>query len=161
MFLNLYNLLVLDHIAPGALFALIVAWYVASWSTRHFAFKEAHAHADSLQLAGEDRRNFLEWRIGELALQAQDKVGPTTGVLFAVLMLAAYHGHAATVQALVDRGADVDLGNARGQAPIAGALFKGEDDVVRVLRAAGADLDAGVPSARVTAEMFGRSHLLD
>jgi hypothetical protein len=76
------------------------------------------------------------------------------------LMLAAYHGHAATVKMLVDHGADVDLRNGRDQAPVAGAVFKGEDDVVQVLVAAGADLDAGTPSARATAEMFGRPELL-
>ncbi len=77
-----------------------------------------------------------------------------------VLMLAAYHGHAAAVRALVDRGADVDRLNDRGQSPLAGALFKGEDDVVAVLTGAGADLDAGQPSARATAVMFGREDLL-
>lgn len=77
-----------------------------------------------------------------------------------LLMLAAYHGHAATVRALLDHGADPDLRNARDQAPIAGALFKGADDVVAVLREAGADLDAGVPTARDAATMFGREHLL-
>ena len=45
-------------------------------------------------------------------------------------MLAAYHGHAATVAMLVDRGADVDRRNHRDQSPLAGALFKGEDEVV-------------------------------
>ena len=68
-----------------------------------------------------------------------------------LLMLAAYHGHAATVRLLVDRGADVDRLNHRGQAPLAGALFKGEDEVVRVLLDAGADLDAGTPSPRAPA----------
>ena len=77
------------------------------------------------------------------------------------LMLAAYHGHAATVRALVERGANVDLPNKRNQAPVAGALFKGEDEVVRVLIGAGADLDAGTPSARDTAAMFDRLDLLD
>ncbi|WP_067430038.1 ankyrin repeat domain-containing protein [Nocardioides jensenii] len=77
-----------------------------------------------------------------------------------LLMLAAYHGHAATVAALVERGADVDLRNERDQSPVAGALFKGADDVVGVLVAAGADLEAGTPSARAAAEMFGRTHLL-
>ncbi|TDC96601.1 ankyrin repeat domain-containing protein [Actinomadura sp. 7K507] len=77
-----------------------------------------------------------------------------------LLMLAAYHGHAGTVRALLDRGANPDLRNARDQAPIAGALFKGADDVVVMLREAGADLDAGTPSARDTAAMFGREHLL-
>ncbi|MDT0203598.1 ankyrin repeat domain-containing protein [Nocardioides sp. AE5] len=77
-----------------------------------------------------------------------------------MLMLAAYHGHAATVSALVDRGADVDLRNNHDQSPLAGALFKGHDEVVAVLVAAGADLDAGTPTARAAAEMFGRTHLL-
>ncbi|MFI9603371.1 ankyrin repeat domain-containing protein [Streptomyces sp. NPDC052043] len=77
-----------------------------------------------------------------------------------LLMLAAYHDHADTVRALLRLGADPDLRNARDQAPIAGALFKGADEVVVVLREAGAQLDAGTPSARVTASMFGREHLL-
>lgn len=73
-----------------------------------------------------------------------------------LLMLAAYHGHDETVGALIERGADVDLRNARDQSPVAGAIFKGEDAVVRRLVAAGADLDAGTPTARQAAEMFGR-----
>ncbi|MFB4306109.1 ankyrin repeat domain-containing protein [Actinomadura sp. GTD37] len=77
-----------------------------------------------------------------------------------LLMLAAYHGHAGTVRALLARGADPDLRNARDQTPIAGALFKGEDEVVAVLRDAGADLDAGTPTARAAATLFGREHLL-
>jgi ankyrin repeat protein len=72
------------------------------------------------------------------------------------LMLAAYHGQAATVRMLLDRGADVDQRNGRDQSPVAGALFKGETDVVRMLVDAGADLEAGTPSARQTAQMFGR-----
>ncbi|MET8471926.1 ankyrin repeat domain-containing protein [Streptomyces sp. NPDC006422] len=76
------------------------------------------------------------------------------------LMLAAYHGHADTVRALLRLGADPDLRNARDQSPVAGALFKGEEDVVAVLVEAGADLDAGTPTARAAAAMFGRAHLL-
>ena len=76
-------------------------------------------------------------------------------------MLAAYHGHPAAVAALAERGADVNRLNDRGQSPLAGAIFKGEDEVVRVLREHGADLDAGTPSARATAEMFGRPDLLE
>ncbi|SDT12174.1 hypothetical protein SAMN04488570_3585 [Nocardioides scoriae] len=76
------------------------------------------------------------------------------------LMLAAYHGHAATVAALLARGADPDARNHRDQSPVAGALFKGEDDVVRLLVGAGADLDAGTPSGRATAAMFDRLELL-
>jgi len=44
---------------------------------------------------------------------------------------------------------------------VAGAMFKGEDEVVRVLVAAGADLDAGSPTARATAQLFGQQHLID
>ena len=89
-----------------------------------------------------------------LPINVQDAEGNT------LLMLAAYRGNLATVELLIARGADVDLRNGRDQSPIAGALFKGEDEIVRVLRSAGADLDAGTPSAWVTAEMFGRAHLL-
>lgn len=76
------------------------------------------------------------------------------------LMLAAYNGHAKTVQMLIERGADVDIPNSRNQSPIAGAIFKGEEEVVKLLRQAGADLDSGTPSARQTAELFGKSDLL-
>ena len=74
-----------------------------------------------------------------------------------LLMLAAYHGHAAVVAGLAERGADVDRLNDRGQSPLAGAVFKGEDEVVATLLAGGADPDAGSPTARATAEMFGRT----
>jgi ankyrin repeat protein len=77
-----------------------------------------------------------------------------------LLMLAAYHGHAETVSALVALGADPDRTNDRGQSPLAGAVFKGEDDVVRVLLAAGANPDVGTPSARATAETLGRADLI-
>ena len=53
-----------------------------------------------------------------------------------LLMLSAYHGHPGTVSALVALGADPDRTNDRGQSPLAGAIFKGADDVVRVLLAA-------------------------
>lgn len=76
-----------------------------------------------------------------------------------LLMLAAYHGHAATVLALAQRGADVDRANDRGQTPLAGAVFKDETEVVTVLTEAGADPDAGTPTARETAAMFGRGAL--
>lgn len=78
-----------------------------------------------------------------------------------LLMLAAYHGNAGTVQALVRLGADVNRLNDRGQSPLAGAVFKGEDLVVSVLIGAGADPDHGQPSARATARMFGKSGLFD
>jgi ankyrin repeat protein len=73
-----------------------------------------------------------------------------------LLMLAAYHGHAALTAGLADRGADVNRLNGNNQAPLAGAVFKNEADVIRVLIEHGADLEAGTPSARATAQMFGR-----
>lgn len=78
-----------------------------------------------------------------------------------LLMLAAYHGHADTVQTLLDRGADPNRLNDRGQSPLAGAVFKGEHRVVRVLAGGGADPDAGQPSARQSAELFGQQELLE
>ena len=77
-----------------------------------------------------------------------------------LLMLAAYHGHADTVEALLALGADPDRTNDRGQSPLAGAVFKGDGDVVRVLLAAGADPDLGTPSARAIALMYDQPDLL-
>jgi ankyrin repeat protein len=78
-----------------------------------------------------------------------------------LVMLAAYHGHAAAVETLLARGAEPDRANDRGQTPLAGAVFKGEDAVIRVLLAGGADPDAGTPSAADTARMFGKTELLE
>ncbi len=77
------------------------------------------------------------------------------------VMLAAYAGHADLVRGLVGRGADVDKLNARGQSPLAGAIFKKEDAVIDELRAAGADPRAGHPDAIATAQMFGRADLAE
>ncbi|MGW4717247.1 ankyrin repeat domain-containing protein [Nocardia sp. NPDC004260] len=78
-----------------------------------------------------------------------------------LLMLAAYHGHADAVAALLHRSADPDRANDKGQTPLAGAVFKGESEIVRQLAAAGADPDAGTPSARDAAVMFGKTELLE
>lgn len=77
-----------------------------------------------------------------------------------LIMLAAYHGHAETVRALLAAGADPDRPNDRGQTPLAGAVFKGETAVVKALVDGGADPTAGQPSAVDTARMFGRTDLL-
>jgi uncharacterized protein len=78
-----------------------------------------------------------------------------------LLMLAAYHGHAGTVAALLAHGADPNRANDKGQTPLAGAVFKGSDEIVRALVGAGADPAAGFPSAVETARMFGRTEFLD
>ncbi len=77
-----------------------------------------------------------------------------------LLMLAAYHGHPGTVQALLARGADPGRPNDRGQTPLAGAVFKKEPEIVRALLDAGADPAAGHPSAIDTAVMFGNEDFL-
>ncbi|WP_422933945.1 ankyrin repeat domain-containing protein [Sinomonas sp. P47F7] len=77
-----------------------------------------------------------------------------------LVMLAAYHGHAGVVRLLGDHGADVAAANDRGQTPLAGAVFKGYGDVVEALLELGADPDAGTPSAREAARMFGRQEML-
>lgn len=102
-----------------------------------------------------DWRELVEFVDRGLPIDVRDGEGNT------MLMLATYHGHAEAVGELIAKGADVNLPNHRNQAPIAGALFKGEDEIVMLLRQAGADLDAGTPSARQTAELFGRAHLLE
>ena len=76
-------------------------------------------------------------------------------------MLAAYHGHPDLLAALLKRGADPNRTNDHGQTPLAGAIFKGEDEVVRILMAHGADPAAGSPSAIETAKMFGRQDLME
>ena len=86
-------------------------------------------------------------------------VNLTNGSGDTLLMLAAYHGHAAAVRALLARGAEPDRPNDRGQTALGGAVFKGEDDVCRALVDAGADPDAGTPTARAAAAVFGRADL--
>lgn len=47
-------------------------------------------------------------------------------------MLAAYHGHNQLVKFLIEHGADSNRLNDRQQSPLAGAVFKKEDDVIEV-----------------------------
>src|ERR1035437_6870693 len=112
----------------------------------------AHACFDFARAGDTDRlRAYIEQRV---PANRTDATGNT------LLMLAAYHGHAETVSALVALGADPDRTNDREQSPLAGAIFKSEDDVVAALLGAEADPDVGTPSARATAEMFDRAELL-
>ena len=71
-----------------------------------------------------------------------------------LLILAAYHDHADTVTALLQRGADPNRVNDRGQSALSAAVFRQNADTVRALLAAGADPDGGTPSALATAEFF-------
>jgi ankyrin repeat protein len=72
-----------------------------------------------------------------------------------LLILAAYHGHPATVAALLAHGADTGRANDRGQTALAAAVFKQSAETVQTLVGAGADPDAGGPSAREMAAFFG------
>ena len=45
-------------------------------------------------------------------------------------MLASYHGHAPLVKLLIQHGANPNTLNDRGQSPLAGAVFKGEGEVI-------------------------------
>jgi hypothetical protein len=117
--------------------------------------QQARVVAIAMDLAREGRTSeLMEFLDHGLPVDVADREGNT------LLMLAAYHGQAETVEALIARGADVDRRNHRDQSPVAGAIFKGEEAVVRALVASGADLDAGTPTGRATAGMFGREHLL-
>jgi ankyrin repeat protein len=71
-----------------------------------------------------------------------------------LLILAAYHNHPETVQALLDRGADTARANDRGQTALAAAVFRQNADTVNRLLAGGADPNAGGPSALEMARFF-------
>jgi Ankyrin repeats (many copies) len=48
-------------------------------------------------------------------------------------MLASYHGHLPLVQLLLQHGADPNTLNDRGQSPLAGAVFKNEEEIIKAL----------------------------
>ncbi|HSA53894.1 MAG TPA: ankyrin repeat domain-containing protein [Yinghuangia sp.] len=77
-----------------------------------------------------------------------------------LLMLSTYHGHLATVEVLLGRGADPNRANAKGMTPLSGAVFKNQPEIVRALLDAGADPHAGRPSAAETARYFGKEDML-
>ena len=78
-----------------------------------------------------------------------------------LLMLAAYHGHAATVHALAAHGADINRTNDDNRTPLAGAVFREHRAVVDVLLDLGASPTLGTPSALTTARVFGLDGLVD
>jgi ankyrin repeat protein len=97
-------------------------------------------------------------RAGDLALlevvDAGLPVNLTSPTGDTLVMLAAYHGHADLVRGLLERVADPDRANDRGQTPVAAAVFRQDAKIVEVLVAAGADVHAGEPSALATARFF-------
>lgn len=73
------------------------------------------------------------------------------------LMLSTYHGHAPLSCLLLSHGADPNRLNDRGQSPLAGAVFKNEQEIVDILLEAGADVDLGRPSAWEAVELFKKT----
>lgn len=71
-----------------------------------------------------------------------------------LLILAAYHDHPATVQMLLEHGADTDRVNDRGQTALGAAVFRRSAESVGALLAHGADPDAGGRSAVEIAAFF-------
>ncbi|CAF9913949.1 MAG: hypothetical protein GOMPHAMPRED_008069 [Gomphillus americanus] len=73
-----------------------------------------------------------------------------------LLMLASYHGHIDLTNLLLHTyQADPNVLNARSQSPLAGAAFKNEPEIIRLLLDAGADPDLGTPSAEECLAVFG------
>lgn len=115
------------------------------------------------QLNDEELRFLLDVvelaREGETAqlsrlLDAGVPVNLSTASGDSLLILAAYHVHLDTVQALLARGADTARVNDRGQTAIGAAVFRRAGPVVQALLDAGADPRLGRQSAYAVAEVF-------
>jgi ankyrin repeat protein len=77
-------------------------------------------------------------------------------------MLAACHGHAASVRLLLAKGADPNLVDAKGQTPLAGVAFKGHVDVAEALVSGGANIDVVTADRRsdTMAAAFNRTEMI-
>ncbi|MDT4891854.1 MAG: uncharacterized protein QOE97_889 [Pseudonocardiales bacterium] len=71
-----------------------------------------------------------------------------------LLILAAYHTQPEAVRILLERGADTDRVNDRGQTALGAAVFRRSEPIVRMLLDAGADPAAGGRTAFEIAEFF-------
>jgi hypothetical protein len=72
-----------------------------------------------------------------------------------LLILAAYHDHPATVRMLLERGADPDRVNDRGQTALGAAVFRRSVESTNLLLDQGADAHAGGRTAVEIAAFFG------
>jgi ankyrin repeat protein len=68
--------------------------------------------------------------------------------------VAAYHDHGDTVDLLLERGADTERVNDRGQTALGAAVFRQSAGVVQALLRAGADPHGGGRTAVEIAEFF-------
>ena len=71
-----------------------------------------------------------------------------------LLILAAYHAHAGTVAALLERGADHARVNDKGQTALGAAVFRQAGGIVTALLDAGADPELGRQSGVAVAQVF-------
>lgn len=71
------------------------------------------------------------------------------------LILAAYREQAAVVDALIERQADVNVLNSRGQSALTSSIFLQNKEISTALLNAGADPDHGPQSARATITAMG------
>jgi ankyrin repeat protein len=88
------------------------------------------------------------------AIDAGVPVNLTSATGDSLLILAAYHDHPETVQALIEHGADTARVNDRGQTALGAAVFRRSAESVAALLAAGADPDGGGRTANEIAEFF-------
>lgn len=101
------------------------------------------------------RRGSLESLLPYLDAGIPLNMRNSTGDTF--LMLSSYHNHPQLVHELLRRGADPSILNDKGQSPLAGAVFKGHTEIVKLLVEEGkADIRAGKPDAVSIAAMFKR-----
>lgn len=71
------------------------------------------------------------------------------------LILASYKEQPAVVEALIERHADVNILNNRGQSALTSSIFMQNKEISGKLLAAGADPDLGPQSARATISAMG------
>lgn len=94
------------------------------------------------------------------AIDAGVPANLTTASGDSLLILASYHDHPETVRALLERSADPERVNDRGQTALGAAVFRQSTESVQALLAAGADPAAGGRSAIEIAEFFELPEML-
>ncbi|MDO2932840.1 ankyrin repeat domain-containing protein [Paeniglutamicibacter sulfureus] len=71
-----------------------------------------------------------------------------------LMILAAYNGHDETVSGLLERGADINRLNDKGQGALTCAVFRKNEPLTRMLVVNGADPHLGAQNALAVAQMF-------
>lgn len=76
-----------------------------------------------------------------------------------LMILAAYNGHDATVAGLLERGAQINRLNDKGQGALTCAVFRKNEPLTRFLLQNGADPKLGAQNALAVTDMFGLPEL--